>query len=181
MASVSRDTDVEPLVLAWLEGQLHFVDTLGSITVHVDELLGLEVGDPHLVDTSYAAFSALIDCGETVAEHSRLLLSFPLADRDDAVPFAPSRLSTIWSELDPYEPPSLSVVDLRWELPRFFDDEEYSHPLDSDRTPTPEAGKIATNYVATRSRLYRDNGWNFSAAILVEYFPVARFPKLVSP
>lgn len=172
MASSSNHLDADRPVADWLEREAPAIAEHGYITVHVDELLELP-DRADVVDASLSAFSALIRNGEAHAQRSRLLLSFPLQERDDAVPLTPDVEQGLWSELDPDEPPSLSVVTVDRDR-KLFDEESYLHPLSLDRAPKPESGSVTTHYVASRSRLYRENEWNFVAAIVLEYFPADR-------
>jgi hypothetical protein len=175
MASRSRHRGFDSAVETWLAGQESLVATQGYITVHVDELQQLDGDGRDTIDSSLAAFSALIRHGVQLASRARLLLSLPLEDVDDAVPLSPGREATIWSELDSFRPPSLSVVDLRREH-KLYDEETYAYPLVFNDAPRAVLGAVKTHYIATRSRVYRENEWNYVAAIVLEYFPEDRIP-----
>jgi hypothetical protein len=169
MASRSSDSELGASVAGWLQSRKDVLAEHGYTTVHIDELG--EAGDGHdPIQRGLVAFRALIRHGESIAADHRLLLSFPLVERDDAVPLLPDCEPVIWRELDDFQPPSLSVVD-RGRNRKLFDEESYLCPLAFDGVPIPPTGRVAVHYVATRSRLYRDNGWNYVAAIVFEYFP----------
>jgi hypothetical protein len=174
----SRPTrDIDRAVSAWLsDSAAAAAAEHGYASVHLDDLVSLD-DEPDVLDIALMGFRALVRQGEGLARDYRLLLSFPLTETEQAVPFDPKRQHTIWTSVDLDEPPSLSIVDVRRDS-KLYDEEKYIYPLDHDvLTAQPDNGRFVCHYIATRSRLYRDNGWNYASAIVFEYYPNTRLPS----
>jgi hypothetical protein len=169
----SNDADLA--VSTWLARTTRFLDSQGFISQHGDDLLQLENGHQALIAASFRAFAALIRHGDSLALQHRLCLSFTLREAESAVPLTDNVRDRLWSELDPYTPPELFVLDLTTEH-LLFDEEHYEFPLPRDERVATDAGVVAVSYVASRSREYRESGQNYSRAIVFQFYPPARLP-----
>jgi len=152
----------------WIEAGLKNLTVRNPISVHINDLLNIELEEPQIVSISLMSFTALVIGMRKRQMSAKPGLVIPLSTGSfHLTANVPSSLREIESQLD-IETPSLYL--LSWNIARCVEVyEEYKSPLAFELISASFKGAYAY-YREFRDATAIKNGWEFSRCIYIEYF-----------
>jgi len=158
------------LIHQWVKNNLNLVDTARPISIHITDLLSIELKSEEVIGTSISIFSRIvreiIDLGNPVQP----ILTIPLiSESHHILQKLPVNIDDLMLQIDYFEPPSIYLVS--WNrIKKIAPVEEFKIPLGFNLFDEQDVNYYSY-YREHRYAIALKESWEFTRGIYIEYYP----------